>query len=734
MAKDTAKIRTEPSEETDEQIAARERFDSMSDRDEELSNDEDIEKACLDVYADVEKGFSDQWERANAQMDYWDIYNCELGPKQFYSGNSKIFVPIVHDATNARKVRFVNQIFPPSGKNVEVITSENKPQAMTALLEFYIRKTGLRTAVVPALMKNGDVEGQYNIYMGWVKNERHVTWRVEKKKTIDEDPDVEVDDDEPYWDIEEDTIEHAYPDVEVLADADVLILPQTARSVEEAIEMGGSVTVLRRWSKARVRQLIRDGEIDKEKGAALLEVFSAKEASNTPDKAKQIVDSAGIKTEGGKMLALIYETWTKLNIDGKRRICRVRYGSDKLVLSCKRNPYWCDQVPLISAASNRTQGAIKGRSEYKNIETLQYAANDAVNEGMDSAAYALLPIVMTDPAKNPRVGSMILSVAAIWETSPKDTQFAQFPALWKDAFEIVTACKNQIFQTLGVNPAMLPQSSGSGKGGKPSQAQVAQEQQVDVLTTADVVTGIEGDVLTPILRWFVYLDHQFRDKELTLRQFGIVGKDMDMQVIEPVQMDRRWEVKWFGVEAARSAQQMQLQMAGLNMVRGIPKELYQGFELNLAPVLQTFLENLFGPRVAGEVFQDIRKRLSLNAEFENSLLEGGFQVPVSPMDNDQEHMKEHMQALQEVGDPTGAFREHLLMHQMSMQRKQQMQQMQQAQGGQQGTPGGAGPGSAGTPRQGANSAGPRGGQQPPGVIHQDRMRDSSAMPRARGAA
>ena len=53
----------------------------------------------------------------------------------------------------------------------------------------------------------------------------------------------------------------------------------------------------------------------------------------------------------------------------------------------------------------------------------------AINEAADYAAYALMPIVMTDPAKNPRVGSMVLSLAAVWETSPQDTQFAQFPAL-----------------------------------------------------------------------------------------------------------------------------------------------------------------------------------------------------------------------------------------------------------------------------------------------------------------
>jgi hypothetical protein len=735
MAKDPRKLLIEPSELSDKQIAEQEHFDDISDRNEELCGDKDIRDACLELYKDIERGFSDQWERSNAQMDYWDIYNCELGPKQFYSGNSKIFVPIVHDAINARKVRNTNQIFPPSGKNVEVITSESRPEALLALLEFYIRKTRMRSQVVPQLLKNGDVEGHYNVYMSWSTVEHHVTWRVERKHTIDEDPDIEDDESEPYWDIAEETIEHACPDVEVLADADVLVLPFTARGVKDAIDSGGSVTVIRRWSKAKIRQMIRDGEIDETAGEELLETFSKKDAAGTPSKEEKISDSAGVKIEGSKTFCLVYETWAKIKVGDDRRIMRIRFGSPELVVSVKRNPYWCDAVPLISAAANPVQGAFKGRSELKNVETLQYYANDTINEAADSSAFGLMPIIMTDPAKNPRTNSMILNVGAVWETSPKDTTFAQFPPLYKEGLEIITAIKGQIFQTLGINPAMLPQGQ-SGQKGKPSQAQVAQEQMVDILTVSDIVTGLEMDMLTPILRWFVYLDHQFRDKPLTLRQFGIVGKDMNMQVIEPVQMDRRWEVKWFGVEAARSAQQIQMQMAGLNMIRGIPPQQYKGFELNLSPVLQAFMENLFGPRVAGEVFMDTRKNLSLAPEFENTLLAAGAMVPVSPLDKDPEHMKVHAQLFQEAGDLTGVLRDHMMRHQMQMQAKNQAQMQQamqqQQQPGRSGIPGGAGPGVPGTPRMGAQTQVPRGGQQPPGVIHQDQIRDPRMMPRARG--
>jgi hypothetical protein len=693
------------------------------DREAELKDKPGVEKHCLELYKDIEKGFQDQWERGNSQMDYWDIYNCNLGPNQFYSGNSKIFVPIVHDAVNARKTRFVNQIFPQSGKHIEVSASEDKPQAIMSLLEFYIRKCRLRTSVMPGLVRNGDVEGQYNLVVSWTRNERHVAMRVKKGPTIDA---LKIEGEEEFDDIEEETLVHQYPNVEVVPDADVLVLPFTAPSIEAAVQNGGSVTVIRRWSKAKIRQLIREKEIDKEAGQALIEAMSQKGREQSINKDKRMVDAAGIKSEGGKISAQIYETWSKINVEGERRMCRTYFGGEDTILSVKRNPYWCDKVPVLSAPVEKVQGSFKGMSKIKFVDTMQYAANDAVNMGWDAAAYALLPIIMTDPEKNPRTGSMILNVAAIWETSPKDTQFANFPPLWKDAFGLVNASKEQIFQTLGVNPAMMPQQS-SAPGKKMNQAQIANEQQVDLLTTADAVTTLEGEILTPLLQWFIWLDHQYRDEDITLRAFGEMGIRAEMERIEPVQMDRRFEFRWFGVEAARNAQQLQMQMAGMNMINGIPPQKYPGYELNMAPVISQFIENLFGPRLAPQIFTDIRSKLTLDPEFENTMLEAGYPLLVHPMDDDAAHMQAHMQAFQQQGDMHGTIREHMIRHQMNMQQKQQAMQMQQQQmmaGGQQQQKG-----QGGQPRQGAVPGGPRpNGQMPPGAVHQDRMHQGA--PRA----
>src|ERR1700729_926181 len=105
----------------------------------DISKRAGVSKQLLEMFDEIEQGFSDQAERSDDLIDYWDVYNCKLTGHQFYDGNSKIFVPIVHNAVDARKTRFTNQIFPTNGRNVEVVSSDDElPYATMSLLEYYI--------------------------------------------------------------------------------------------------------------------------------------------------------------------------------------------------------------------------------------------------------------------------------------------------------------------------------------------------------------------------------------------------------------------------------------------------------------------------------------------------------------------------------------------------------------------------------------------------------------------
>jgi hypothetical protein len=264
---------------------------------------------------------------------------------------------------------------------------------------------------------------------------------------------------------------------------------------------------------------------------------------------------------------------------------------------------------------------------------------------------------------------------------------------------------------------------------KLNQAEIALEQQVDVLTTADAVMVLEEGILSPMLERFVEMDHQFRDEEVTVPAFGEMGVEAKMEKIPPIQFGRRYQFLWYGVEAAKNAQQIQQQIAGINVLRGIPPQLYQGYKLNLVPALTNFVESAFGPRLAPLIFQDIRHQISVDPKKENEWLSQGIQVSVHAMDNHQQHHQVHQEGMAASGgDQSGRFREHIFMHEMAMMEAMQAQQ----QGGQPGAPGGAGPGQPGQPKPGASPGQPRGGQNPPGAIHQDQMHQPGIMPRRAG--
>ena len=672
-------------------------------RDEELSSRAAISKRFMEVLNDVKKAVSDQQDRTDDIIDNWDIYNSIYSGKQFYNGNSQVYISIVADAVNARRTRFVNQLFPQTGRCVEV-TSENEdvPQATMALLDHYVRATRLRNEIVPPLFVMGDVEGQYTVYVGWAKTTRRVVHKVQKPIVVDglEQPDLGETED-----VEEEEVEEGAPYVELIPDADLLVLPATANSIDDALEQGGSVSIVRRWRKAKIKKLIADGEIIKAEGDALIKAMDKVADGDRPDTAKMLARHAGIKAKGD--FALVHEVWTKLKVDGEMRLCRGYGGANEKVLGVKLNPYWCDRCPVISVPVDKEPNVFKGRAPVKRVADLQYLANDYLNEGADTGHYSAMPIIMTDPEKNPRVSSMVLGLGAMWETSPKDTQFAQFPELWKSALERVAAIKDQIFQSLGVNPSMMPQSSGQ-TGKKRNQAEIAMEQQVDILVTADMVTNVEEGILTPLLQRFAEYDHQFRDDALTIRMYGDMGKRATMQDVEPIQLNRRFEFRWLGVESARNAAMVQQQIGFLNVLRSIPP--MPGYRIDPAPAIVRIAENILGPVVGPLTIVSIKDDLSLDPMAENEMLEHGFDLNVHPADNDPQHLQAHMQALQ-MGDPHGTIRAHIQKHQVQMTMKTQAQQQQQMGGG------GGGDG----PKPGASPGQPHAAKGPPGQLHADRM-------------
>ena len=100
-----------------------------------------------------------------------------------------------------------------------------------------------------------------------------------------------------------------------------MILPVTSDSIDQAIAVGGSVTIMRRWTKAVIKKMKEDSEIIGDIADTMMKEMSQKRPTpNNKDTKKEMADAAGIKTGGGDKHYLVYETWANLKVDGEWRL------------------------------------------------------------------------------------------------------------------------------------------------------------------------------------------------------------------------------------------------------------------------------------------------------------------------------------------------------------------------------------------------------------------------------
>jgi hypothetical protein len=694
----------------------------LEDRVRDYSDLKYVQEQLGELYPMVEKAFADKQEFNSTVDECWDIYHCALNHNQSYYGTSQVYVPIVRDAMTARETRFVNMLFPQAGRYADVIGNNGQiPHDLNAMLDHYVKRAKLRQKVAPAMIRTGDISGNYALYIEWVEKTRYITSKVKRKEIMTE-LDTEVEGSEEFDDMEHEEDTEAHPGVTVLDPRNLVVLP--AAGIED-IDDADVVAIQLRFTKVKIKKWIKKGIFTKKAGESLIRNMNTPVSRQLPDTAKAAASAAGVKLDSkGSKIAVVIQVWSRLKIRGEYRMMVTHFAGPDEILGCKRNPYWCDRVPVILQPVEPNPDSIWGSSQIAPVASLQYQANDVVNEGFDSAQYALLPIVMTDPEKNPRAGSMVLAMASVWLTSPKDTQFVNMPALWKDAFTIVGACKEQIFQSLSVNPAMIPHGNASKK---PSQAQVAQEQQVALESSSDNVALIQEGVYGKVLEWFYEMDYQYRTKPITIKKYGQFGLQATMDQVEPWQVREQFEFRWYGTEASKTAQQIQQMISWGNVLRGLPPQQLNGRKLDLGPMAEYITEVICGPKLAVHTLIDQRHMLSIAPEDENELIRNHFPVQVHEIDNDQEHMLAHMMAFKEdLQLPPGIkpiadlARGHILEHMKSMKAKAEA-----AMGGPKGlpgTPGGTeGAGVPGQPRPGAAGQMPTNPQQPAGAVRPDAM-------------
>lgn len=674
-----------------------------------------VYEKCEAWYDTITQAFKNREEADNAIAEYWHIYNAEPDDNQMYAGNSQCYIPAVRDAINARSKRALKQLFPSKYKHVEAVGSDpQQPSPQLALLEHYIRSSKLKS-ICRSVLVAGDVTGQWNLYVDWSRTYRQVTGLIKRNPELEtvEGESVELTDPtEKREETEDKEILVEGPIVVDIATEDLVVIPPTCNHIEDA-----EVTCVKlRMSKPQVQKMIDDGVfiLGNEK-TELSAWVSDRKGSERQVPAKKRTGDAGLRTEGTLKYALIFEAHAMLEFEkDKKSLGYIYYAGEKEILGIIKAPQWGQKRPVLSAAVDRVGGSFNGISKIEAVKYMQWNLNDFWNMGQDSAMYSLLPVVMTDPEKNPNYAMMVYGLAAVWPVDPNSTKFASFPALWKDSVQMCQAIKAQINESLEVNDMMMGRQPAGRKNNQMVGAQM-QEQSVSVISHAE---RFEEEILNPLMEIFFEYDAQFRDEEVSVVSIGEVGVKASMQKIPPQQWDDRYFFQWTGTTFVTGMQQMQQQIATMNVLRGIPPQQLNGRKLDVTPILEMLVENVFGAELGRRVLIDERNKFSIPPEVEDEMMVNYIPAEVHEGDDDMLHIQAHQKSGQESGDPAGLIRTHMQQHMQQLQKKRQMAAPPQ---GQPGVPGGAAPGVAGTPRPGAQPAPGRPVQNPPGAIPQDGM-------------
>lgn len=678
--------------------------------------DSDVYEKAEKMYPEILKAYENRREADEAIAEYWSIYNADPDGNQMYQGNSKCYVPVVRDAINARAKRALKQLFPAKHKHVDAVGTDGQtPYPQLALLEHYIRSTRLKS-VCRSILVSGDVTGQWNLYVDWLSEIRNITGMIRRNpvlQTVDgqdldlENPEEEIEEEEDQEILEEG------PCITDFATEDLVVLPPTCNHIEKA-----DITCIKlRMSKAQVQKLVEDGTFIVPKDTELSDWITDRKGEEKINPPKRRAQDAGIKTEGTNKYALIYEAHARLEFEkGKKSLAYIYFAGENEIVGIIKAPQWGQKRPIISAPVDRLSGSFNGVSKVEAVKFMQWNLNDFWNMGQDSAMYSLLPVVMTDPEKNPNYAMMVYGLAAVWPVDPNSTKMTSFPPLWKDSIQMCGAIKQQIHESLDVNASMM----GQMPAGRKNAAAMGAQQQEQSIPIMDHAERFEEEMLNPLMERFFEYDAQFRDEDVSVVTLGEIGVRAAMQQIPPQQWGERYQFQWSGTDFVMNMQRMQQQIATMNVLRGIPPQQLNGRKLDITPILEILAQNVFGNELSGRILIDDRNKYTVPPEIEDEMMVNGMPVEVHESDDDAMHIQAHAQSGQQSGDPAGLIRNHMQYHMQQMQKKREMAMGAQQQG-QMGMPGGAGPGVAGQPRPGAQPQMPRPGQQPAGQINADQM-------------
>lgn len=618
----------------------------MRDDTENYASKRAISAKLLDrTWPKIEQFFNDQQAFAENLQQYWAAWACEE-LESMYDGIHDLFLPTVHDAIEAGVKRDMSVVFPTSKVWVGVLgANSDAAVGVQRMTNAHLINNGFMDTMRLGI-RTARITGNIIVYVDWVTEKREI-------------PQL---DDTTGEEFMAEELLHEGPIFRAVQTENFIILPIMS-TIQKAHLVGE-----RRWvSEEDFEDRLEDGYYIADKAFTKeLEHFG-----DNPDQ-KNIFDAKntgiGVRvTQGIKMIGVV-DVFMDVDIGNGKEPCVVTFTRNR-VLRIVKNPFRRGKRPYFAAVRKDAGTGFFGHGDAQFVKPFNIAANDLINQGLDSATYAVNPIFRVQPDKSPNWKTFLLAPGAMWVGGMVEP--IQIENLAPQAYELVMGLKQQVAETMGLVPP-VPSSTPGRKAPATINAMMQAELQMQ---EADWIRNLESNVLVPICKFLLELDQDNRQEHIVFAE-----SEAEFRVIEPHLVGREFIWEWRGSTQASNPVKIQQVMTALNILSKIPPGALGDKEINIAPLLDYLFGTLLGLPNQDEIIRD--SNISIDPHIENFALMKEVTLPVNKGDNDEQHIQVHSMV------QTQASQLHNQQHVAQMLKKKQAQAQQMM--GRTG-PGGQGP-------------------------------------------
>lgn len=261
------------------------------------------------------------------------------------------------------------------------------------------------------------------------------------------------------------------------------------------------------------------------------------------------------------------------------------------ILEARRNPFWHQKPPYLMKRLNENPDSLFSTGMGRSAASLQYLANDFINQTNDNGIYGLNPIVKINP--NLIVGPIEpLEPGRMWHlTDPAGAVFDRPPIEQMQYGLMITNQLVTYLNDMSGAPSVLQGSGAKGGAKTATGAQILEGNVKGDLQ--DIIEDIELQILIQLMDMVQMLGQQYETSE---RYLAISGGEKIQFTRDMLEVEYMW--KWVASSQATNKQMRAQQTISFAQLAGemLPILAQQGKTFDPVPVLRRVWEDGLGLR------------------------------------------------------------------------------------------------------------------------------------------